>query len=89
MWGMHTFRSYFQDDLVRLGNTIREYDQRSTFMDTIANNSNLHWVTPDERVAVKLYDPGERGSSAWNQVPESSARRSCRQTKNASGVVGD
>ena len=76
IWRMHTFRSYFQDDLVRLGNTIQEYDQRSTFMDTIANNANLHWVTPDERVAVKLYDPGER---AWIERLESGTGIECAQ----------
>jgi hypothetical protein len=57
---MTGFRYFLQEELVRLAEAITVPHKRQYFLDSVANNANLHLKAKDGRTAVKLSDGPDR-----------------------------
>jgi hypothetical protein len=53
----------YQDELVRLAATIPDWKQRDLFLDTVANNANLHAPAEGGRVWVRI--PTASSDARW------------------------
>ena len=47
---------YYVEDLRRLATSIESARDRQRFLDTVADNSNHYFQTPDGRTVAKLYE---------------------------------